>query len=163
MAEAFLRSKITMMVATKEQQATEATASVQGAAVTQASMLKEQFAAAKAGAAKAYQAMAGIPLIGPELGAVAAAATFTAIMAFEKGGIVPKDSPALLHANEMVLPAHISEGVQRATSQPGGMGGGHTFHFHHHGPGTDAGVKSASKQFMREAVRELRRRGMSVS
>ncbi len=49
----------------------------------------EQLSNAKTAASGAYKAMAGIPVIGPELGAVAAAAVFAGAMAFEKGGVVP--------------------------------------------------------------------------
>jgi len=162
MGEKFVQQKILMMVATKTQKGAEAAAAVQGAAVTQASMLKEQFAAAKAGAGKAYSAMAGIPIIGPELGAVAAAATFTAIMAFGKGGIVPATGPALLHANEMVLPAHISQAVQ-ASAAAGGPGGGHSFEYHDHRSDSRANGEQVGKNFMKLALREMRRRGISGS
>jgi hypothetical protein len=43
--------------------------------------LKSIFGSAKSAAAGAWNAMAGIPIVGPELGAVAAAATFTGVMA----------------------------------------------------------------------------------
>lgn len=66
-------------------------------------------------AAEAFDAMAGIPIIGPELGAVAAAATFAAVVAFgsfEQGGIVPSTGMHYLHENEMVLPKNISGPLQ---------------------------------------------------
>lgn len=65
-------------------------------------------------------------LVGPELAPGVAAATFVAISsfaplaAFEQGGLVGSDSLAMLHKNEMVLPAPISQGLQAM------IGGGST-------------------------------------
>lgn len=65
-------------------------------------------------------------------------------LGFARGGIVPSAAggwalpnfpgmqPALLHAREMVLPAHISEGLQDMIAQHGAGGG--NAHFHFHGP-----------------------------
>jgi hypothetical protein len=64
------------------------------------------------------------------------------LLAFSKGGIVPSAAqgwalpsfagatPALLHSREMVLPAHISEGLQGMIAQGGGGGGDSHFHLH---------------------------------
>ncbi|GAA5264270.1 hypothetical protein ACOSOMT5_P0690 [Acidiphilium sp. MT5] len=67
-------------------------------------------------AAGAYSAVVGIPIVGPVLAPAAAAAAFAGVMAFDvisaEGGMgtVPfNDMPALLHRNEMVLPASIAE------------------------------------------------------
>ena len=49
---------------------------------------KEKITQAKLGAVKAYQAFASIPIIGPALGAAAAAAAFAFLVAFHKGGLV---------------------------------------------------------------------------
>lgn len=72
---------------------------------------------AKSAAAGAYSAMAAIPVIGPALGAAAAAVTFAAVMAFgafEKGGVAPEDMLAQLHPQEMVLPADIATPLRAA-------------------------------------------------
>jgi Flp pilus assembly pilin Flp len=50
--------------------------------------LRRRSLEARIGAIKAYQAFASIPVIGPVLGAAAAAAAFTFLMAFHKGGMV---------------------------------------------------------------------------
>ena len=44
-------------------------------------------------------------------------------MAFEQGGIVPNDSMAMVHANEMVLPSHLSEGLQSMIGKQSKNGG----------------------------------------
>src|SRR5260370_41816162 len=62
----------------------------------------------------AYAATTDIPIIGPVLAPIAGATAFAAVMAFERGGIVPKDTLAMLHRNEMVLPAHVSNDVMNA-------------------------------------------------
>lgn len=49
---------------------------------------KQRIEDAKAGAVAAFHAFAGIPIIGPALGAIAAAAAFGFLMAFHKGGLV---------------------------------------------------------------------------
>ena len=49
---------------------------------------------------------------------------------FEDGGIVPATNLAMLHKNEMVLPAHLSSGMQSLIAGGGGGGGGNT-HIHY--------------------------------
>jgi hypothetical protein len=91
---------------------------------------QEVLADAKAAAAAAWKAVAGIPVIGPILAPVAAATAFAGVEAFSaKGGmeIVPADNTvALLHAREMVLPAHVADAVRAGA---GGGIAGPTFHF----------------------------------
>jgi hypothetical protein len=93
-----------------------------------------QLAHAEAAAAAAWHAMSNIPVVGPALGAVAAAATFAGAMAFEQGGIVPgygnmDTVPAMLIPGETVIPKGLSESLMSAarggSSQPG-----HTYHVH---------------------------------
>ena len=58
--------------------------------------------------------MAGIPIIGPILGAAAAAATFATIIGFEAlagaeaGAEIPSDMPLFVHAGETVAPKPLS-------------------------------------------------------
>lgn len=90
-----------------------------------------------AAVATAMAAMASAVAGGEAVQATAAVAD--AVIPFAKGGIVPSAAggwalpsypgtqPALLHAKEMVLPAHISEGLQSAIGKGGGLGGGVTF------------------------------------
>ncbi len=53
---------------------------------------------------------------------------------FANGGI-----PAMLHGGEMVLPKHLSDGVQNAIGGGGFGGGGLTMNFH--GPADGASIK----------------------
>ena len=94
-------------------QVTQATAGATGAAAAQkAGEAETQLAHAKSAAAGAYSAMSSIPVIGPALGAVAAATVFAAALAFEQGGIIPGQSgqavPITGHAGEAVLPEHLT-------------------------------------------------------
>ena len=84
---------------------------------------------AKSAAAGAWNATVGIPFIGPVLAPIAAAASFTGVMAFAEGGWdrVPSDQVAMIHKNEMVLPANIAEPVRQMAARGGGGG---DVHFH---------------------------------
>jgi hypothetical protein len=76
---------------------------------------KSLFKTAKSAAGKAWDALSGIPIVGPVLGAAAAATTFAGIMAlasFEQGGIVPKTGVALVHQSEGVLTAPTTRMLQ---------------------------------------------------
>jgi|GEM_PF-6688342 len=89
------------------------------------------------GAAKAWTAMADIPVIGPALGVAAGAAAFAGIMhlagAFEKGGLVPGSIgsavPILAHGGEAVLPQSLTSMLTNAANN--GAGGG-AVHYHDH-------------------------------
>src|ERR1700693_2371307 len=96
--------------------------------------------------------------IGPELGIAAAAAAFAGVMAYEHGGIVSRTDIAQLHKGEMVLPAHISQSVQRM-AESGQGGGGHTFNYNPTVHGSSAGgikdmLDQHGKQFVDYGVRE---------
>jgi hypothetical protein len=75
---------------------------------------------AAVGAAAAVASTAAIPYVGPELAPAAAAETDASIMAFAaqlsaaQGGILDKDALVGAHAEEMILPPHISKGIQEA-------------------------------------------------
>jgi len=104
-------------------------------------------------------------LTAPAFGA-AMMATAAGFNAFEKGGIVPRTDLSLLHRNEMVLPAHISQSVQKMAESGNQGGGGHTFHYSPtvHGSST-AGIKDMldqhGKEFVNYAMREMRRKNYS--
>ena len=97
-------------------------------------------------AAGAYAAIVSIPYVGPVLAPIAAAGALAAVigisshLASASGGWdqVPSDQLAMIHKNEMVLPAPLAERVrQMASGGEGGSGGGggatgggHTIHIH---------------------------------
>jgi Lambda phage tail tape-measure protein (Tape_meas_lam_C) len=83
---------------------------------------QQQLIHAKSAFWNAYDATSGIPIIGPALAPAAGAAAFAAVMAFEKGGIVPRDSLSLVHAQEMVLPRPISTFIMGAVSNASSAG-----------------------------------------
>ena len=84
---------------------------------------RKRFGDARTAAADAFE-KAGNPI----LGGIEAAAAFAAVMAFEKGGIVPGIGngdvvPAMLTPGEAVLPKRLTENLSRADS--GNSGGDH--------------------------------------
>jgi hypothetical protein len=115
---------------------------------------KQIFNDALKAASAAYSAMAGIPIIGPALGAGAAAVTFAAVeaygqMASAAGGFdIPSGINPLtqLHQNEMVLPASLANPLRGllgdyagpGPSAAGGAGDSGETHLHlHMGAGAD--------------------------
>lgn len=92
-------------------------------------------------AAGAFAATAAIPYVGPMLAPAAAAEADASVMAFigqiasaAGGMMVDKDQMAMVHEDEMILPSHISQGIQEHILNPeaesGGGGGGSNNHFH---------------------------------
>lgn len=117
-------------VGTASRVATTATGATTTAAITAKSNLKEITSHAAAAAAGAYKAMASIPIVGPVLGALAAAATFTAVEAygalasFDKGtNILPNDMIAQVHAGERIVPKADNDKLIALTARGAGMGG----------------------------------------
>jgi hypothetical protein len=83
------------------------------------------------GSAGAYSSQAGIPYVGPILGAAASVAVMAAIMALTgsissaSGGYdIPSGVNPMtqLHQNEMVLPAHLAEKIRSIDETGGGKG-----------------------------------------
>ena len=83
---------------------------------------------AEAAARHTYASASAIPYVGWIIAPVAAAAAFAAVLAFEKGGLIPGASgqavPMIGHAGEMVLPQHISHFVQMAAANSSGGNSG---------------------------------------
>ncbi|MDE1914745.1 MAG: phage tail length tape measure family protein [Sphingomonadales bacterium] len=99
-------------VGTEARVAATSTGAAQSAAITGTHNLKEITSHAATAAAAAYHAMAGIPVVGPVLGAAAAATTFAAVEAFgalasfDVGtNYVPNDMYAQIHRGERIIPA----------------------------------------------------------
>lgn len=119
--------------------AAEKTGSAQSIAVSGAAGLKSVTNSAAQAAAESYKAMAGIPIVGPALGAAAAAVAFGAVAAY-KGLIVSAaggfDIPSgvnpltQLHEQEMVLPARLANPLRDMLSN--------------YSPANDVGPASAS-------------------
>lgn len=89
-------------------------------------------ASAAKGAAEAFASQAGIPIIGPALGAVAAAAVGVAIMKLAKfqhggvvrGGIKGRDSvPIMAQQGETVLPVGLSNALRNVVNSNGPAAG----------------------------------------
>jgi hypothetical protein len=87
-----------------------------------------QFSSARKGAAKAAS---DLPF---PINLIVGGVTFAALMAYAGGGIVPQTSLSMVHKNEMVLPRHISESVQRGARLASGEGGGGGFRDFHYSP-----------------------------
>lgn len=91
---------------------------------------------AAAGASAAYQAVVGIPYVGPFLAPAAAAVAYAGILAFGSnvasaaggydipGGVNPITQ---LHQNEMVLPAKYANVIRGMAGGSGGGAGGNTY------------------------------------
>jgi hypothetical protein len=91
---------------------------------------------------------------------IAAAAAFVGVMAFEQGGIVPQTALAMVHQNEMVLPAGLAHGMQALISN-GGAGSKDT-HYHIDARGADAGVEQRIHRAIHEAEQRSVARAVSV-
>lgn len=105
--------------------ASDAAAAGESNSISLGMHLKQIMMAARLAAAKAWSAVAGIPIVGPVLAPVAAAATFAGVMAFgaisaERGGVLPDhNTVGFLHPQEMVLPKPISVGLQNLIASGG--------------------------------------------
>lgn len=101
------------------------------AATQKAIMDSTKLPAAEKAARDTYASVAAIPYVGWILAPEAAAAAFAAVLAFEKGGVVPgamgSAVPIIAHSGEAVLPAQLTSRLNDAS---GGMGGGDV-HLHY--------------------------------
>ena len=117
--------------------ATEEEAAVKSVAIWLWAGLKNIAIKAWEAAAAAFASIAAIPVVGPALAPLAAAGALAAVigigshLASAEGGWdrVPSDQVALIHKNEMVLPAPLAESVRNMASGGGG-GGGQAIHIH---------------------------------
>lgn len=90
---------------------------LEGLMVRKSAAAAERLEDAGAWARGAGKAVAGIPIVGPILAPIAAAAGFAAAMAFEDGGIVPGVGrgdivPAMLTPGEGVMPKPVMDGLK---------------------------------------------------
>jgi hypothetical protein len=111
--------------------ATEQAGQAESLSLDLTATLKKITIAAAAAAAAAFHAFADIPLVGPALGAAAAAATFVAVEGFgalasASGGYdIGAENPLVqAHAREMILPASIAEPLRGMIAAGGARGAG---------------------------------------
>jgi hypothetical protein len=146
---------------------TDAAGAATSDSISAASAMKQTAHKAAVAAAGAWAALADIPIVGPALGAVAAAATWTGVMAlaaFEQGGIVGGSSgsavPILAHAGERVLSSSQTSKFESMVNSNNSSGG--DTHFHMGGNTINGGSSSSptvnDKQFAR-TVQRLQRQG----
>lgn len=139
-AEMWIRRAVLHQQANAADAALDATGAATKNATESVASSKSVARSAADAAAKAYSAMSGIPVVGPELGAAAAASTFAAVMAFEglasaAGGFdVPSLGPggilANIHSREMVLPERHADVIRNmADSRGSARPINATFHF----------------------------------
>lgn len=131
-----------------------------------------QIATSDAGvaAANTYAAVSAIPIVGPFIAPAMAAAAmddvlgYAALASFAEGGIVPNDTLAMVHSQEMVLPADISKGLQGAISGGSfsGKSGGGDIHVHIHAVDAESfGNSQAMNKIKKELSRHARRIGLT--
>jgi len=109
--------------ATKAQEvATTAAAAGAEHAITSAENVGRVTSAAAVAAATAYAAYAWDPPLAEAMADIAFARTmaYAPVAAFEKGGLVPETGPAIVHAGELVVPAHLTQSVRNLLGAVGG-------------------------------------------
>jgi hypothetical protein len=128
----WIASELAMTTATEAGAAVRTAAAGEGAA---AGLAIKAANAIKNIATDSAQAFSGIfaflaPIMGPAAAGPAAAGEATVMAAASGiasaagGWMVPSDQLAMVHQNEMILPAHISQGLQNMISANGGAGAG---------------------------------------
>jgi hypothetical protein len=160
-----LRSVAAHTVAQAQKTTTDAAGAALSTQINKKSNLQQVFGDAKTAAAGAYKAMAGIPIIGPVLGGVAAGATFAAVMslaAFEQGGIVGGSPgmavPILAHSGERVLSNSQTNNFERMVNN-NSSGGDMHLHMggnHYHGS-SSSDIRAAGAQNDRQTVKTITR------
>jgi hypothetical protein len=122
--------KLGILASDESTQAAATGAHATGAAAQKAIDSSTIFADDSRAAAGAYAAMAGIPIIGPELGSAAAAAAYGGALAFNSfdagAWTIRHDQLALVHQNELIMPAAEAGAFRSMLSsgRGGGAGGG---------------------------------------
>jgi len=128
----WIASELAMSTATEADAAARTAASGEGLA---AGLAIKAANAIKSIATDSAQAFSGIfaflaPIMGPAAAGPAAAGEATVMAAASGiasaagGWMVPSDQLAMVHQNEMILPANISQGLQNMISANGGAGAG---------------------------------------
>lgn len=172
MLEHHLQMAIQKRVITQTNNAAEvasnATAAATTTAVDQKTAMQSLAASAASAAGKAWQALSGIPIVGPALGAGAAAATYAGVMAlgvFDQGGIMGTGQMGvnLSGADERVLNPAQTANFEKMVNQSTSSSSSQELHFHDHS--NWSGVDGASVEGMyrqhaaagrRQMMRQLR-------
>lgn len=107
-AESELKMVVAHRIANESKNQSDEQGAATAVTVSAASALKRVAHEAAVAAAGAWAAFAGIPIVGPVIGAVAAAATYVGVLAlaaFDTGGIIPGSGavPIMGHGGERVL------------------------------------------------------------
>ncbi|MDE2426903.1 MAG: phage tail length tape measure family protein [Elusimicrobia bacterium] len=146
----------------------EAGAAAKSKAADAATGKSQITSAAATGAAKAYQAIVGIPYVGPILAPIAADVAFAGIEAFAgsiasaRGGWerVPFDGAmTVLHQDEMVLPAHVANPIRQMAAGGGQGGGGMTVHLSSTDPRGFKDYLRRNPSALSDALKHAQRRG----
>jgi hypothetical protein len=158
----------------QEEVVQEEAASAEKQTISMRDHMQQVLMLAKQTAISAWNALSKIPVIGPALGAAAAASTFAAVMAFGSitsaaGGFyeVDRDQLAMIHKNEMVLPAGIAERLRSTVDGSGGMAGSAvSVNVYHNVNAIDAAsfkdtIKQHSNIIGNEVVRVLKKKGIT--
>lgn len=160
-------------VGTASRTTIEATGAATSKAIDAATGKSQITSAAATGAAKAYQAIVGIPYVGPILAPIAAGVAFAGIEAFAgslssaRGGWerVPFDGAMTeLHKDEMVLPAHVANPIRDMAQRgaQGGQGGGGPIHIHASDPRAFKDYLRRNPSALSDALKLAGRRGHFV-
>jgi hypothetical protein len=126
MLTSWAAAELGKLAATANAQAGILAINAQGKAISAATSLSQIANSAHVAASGAYAAVAGIPYIGPVLAPAAAAAAYAGVMAFDvisaeggAGNIAADGTMAILHENEMVLPASIASPLRDQLASSG--------------------------------------------
>jgi hypothetical protein len=140
LAEKWLETQITNAIVGKTTQATMAVAQVESEA--------------NVAAAGAFASTAALPYPANLAAPAASAAAFGAVMAFAPGAsaaggmVLDQNMLVMAHAKEMILPAHLSEGIQGMISGGSGSRGGPVTNNLHYGPTINAPQAQSLRQML---------------
>jgi hypothetical protein len=162
----WIKMQATHLAATQAGVAIDAQGAAESDSIGLLSALKQINHAAAVAAGKAWSAMADIPVVGPELGAIAAAATYAGVMAlaaFDKGGVVggtgSMEIPILAKPGERVLTPSQTNNFETMVNGGGAPRGGNTNSIRANVTQNFHGGKASSANETRKTIQNLARRG----
>ena len=142
--------------------ASQVASTAEGKSISDAAHSSEIMKDAYGAAAGAYNALAGIPIIGPFIAPIAAGVAFGAVAAYDSFDVgtpyVPSDQMAMIHQGEAILPRGVAQ-----SWRDGDMGGGGDTHVHFNVNAMDAksfaGFLSQHSDTLAKSVRSSVRNG----